>query len=362
MCLTSKATLDVLRGHMVRHSMLLAVVAASSMLFAGLASAQALDADQWSHLAMANDLESEGKTPFHLKMTFQLYDLEGKESEVGMVEEWWSAPFHKHTAISSQSLNVGGATPNHSDSSATRESYLVHELLNLALTPVMTRIARDGIAIEGQKRDFGKTVLECFGPKLGGSVGIVLGTICTDPNTDHVRAIVGDGGDELKARNSVGNFHDTHVALDLLISYMGHYAIAGKVTTLESIDPAKITADDSAAPTAAFGSPSATQTAAATGTAARVPAGVIAGNRISFVQPEYPRVAQVSRMSGKVLVHALIGKDGSVQNLAPIATSNLIFTDAAMNAVRKWKYSPFLLNGEPTEVDTTITVNFALSR
>jgi protein TonB len=65
---------------------------------------------------------------------------------------------------------------------------------------------------------------------------------------------------------------------------------------------------------------------------------------------------------GAGVLGAVIGKDGSVRDLAPLAYSDSIFAGAASNAVQQWKYSPYLLNGQPTEVDTTITVNFALNQ
>jgi periplasmic protein TonB len=72
-------------------------------------------------------------------------------------------------------------------------------------------------------------------------------------------------------------------------------------------------------------------------------------------------MAKVAHLSGSVLLHAVIAKDGSVQSLVPIASTATVFVDSAMEAVRRWRYSPFLLNGEPTEVDTMITVNFGLN-
>ena len=89
--------------------------------------------------------------------------------------------------------------------------------------------------------------------------------------------------------------------------------------------------------------------------------GVIAGSRVKFVQPMYPLKAKVDHKAGAVLLHAIINRDGSIGELIPIAVSDPVFTDAAIDAVRQWKYSPYLLNGEPTEVDTTITINFSMT-
>ena len=88
---------------------------------------------------------------------------------------------------------------------------------------------------------------------------------------------------------------------------------------------------------------------------------MIAGNRIAFVEPQYPPIAKIAHMSGTVVLHAIISKNGSVERLSVASSTNPMFNNYAMQAVQQWRYRPYLLNGEPTEVDTTITVNFALN-
>jgi TonB family protein len=88
---------------------------------------------------------------------------------------------------------------------------------------------------------------------------------------------------------------------------------------------------------------------------------VIAGTRVTFVQPVYPGVAKQNHESGTVVLRALIGRDGHIHSLRPVSVSNSDFLISAIAAVRQWTYKPYLLKGEPVEVDTTITVNYALS-
>lgn len=75
------------------------------------------------------------------------------------------------------------------------------------------------------------------------------------------------------------------------------------------------------------------------------------------VEPAYPRLARLSGISGVVKLHAIIGKDGSVQSLSLIS-GHPILAAAALEAVAQWRYRPYLLNGQPVEVETFITVNF----
>src|SRR5215475_1126620 len=78
------------------------------------------------------------------------------------------------------------------------------------------------------------------------------------------------------------------------------------------------------------------------------------------VQPAYPELARQVRLSGTVRLHAVISKDGSVQQLE-VVSGHPLLVQSALDAVRKWKYKPTLLNGEPVEVDTTIDVIYSLN-
>ena len=66
-------------------------------------------------------------------------------------------------------------------------------------------------------------------------------------------------------------------------------------------------------------------------------------------------------MSGTVVLHAIISKAGAVEKVSVQSSSNPMFNNYALEAEKQWRYRPYLLNGDPTEVDTTITVNFALN-
>src|SRR4051812_7722899 len=91
----------------------------------------------------------------------------------------------------------------------------------------------------------------------------------------------------------------------------------------------------------------------------RVSGGVTAGNLIYGPKPPYPQIARTARIQGAVVLHALISKQGTIENLQ-VVSGHPMLTQSAMEAVRQWKYKPYFLNGEPVEVDTTITVNFTL--
>jgi protein TonB len=91
----------------------------------------------------------------------------------------------------------------------------------------------------------------------------------------------------------------------------------------------------------------------------RVGGNVQAASLVRKVQPIYPQIARTAHVSGTVVLHAIIAKDGTIQELQYVSGPPLLMR-AAMDAVREWRYKPTLLNGEPVEVDTTISVVFSL--
>jgi periplasmic protein TonB len=84
------------------------------------------------------------------------------------------------------------------------------------------------------------------------------------------------------------------------------------------------------------------------------------GNIINRVQPIYPTLARQARIQGPVQLRAIISKAGTIENLN-VNSGHPMLTAAAIEAVRQWRYRPYLLNNEPVEVETEITVNFVLA-
>ena len=91
----------------------------------------------------------------------------------------------------------------------------------------------------------------------------------------------------------------------------------------------------------------------------RVGGNVTAANIIAQTKPDYPMIAKTAHVSGTIMLHAVIAKDGSIQELQYVSGPPLLMK-AAMDAVKQWRYKPTMLNGDPVEVDTTISVVFSL--
>jgi protein TonB len=88
---------------------------------------------------------------------------------------------------------------------------------------------------------------------------------------------------------------------------------------------------------------------------------VQAARLVNRVQPLYPPLARQTRISGTVKLHAIIGKNGAVEQLQ-VVSGHPLLVQSALDAVKQWRYQPTLLNGDPVEVDTEIDVIFSLAQ
>jgi len=137
--------------------------------------------------------------------------------------------------------------------------------------------------------------------------------------------------------------------------------IESTVTTLNRMHP--VPSHPASAPPAAIpaspNQPSVSQTPPPVGQIGVSPA-VTQGLLVKRVDPVYPKHAKHAHLQGTVVLSAIISKNGEIRDLE-VVDGPIEFVVSAVNAVRQWKYRPYLLGGEAVEVDTTITVNYTLS-
>jgi protein TonB len=91
----------------------------------------------------------------------------------------------------------------------------------------------------------------------------------------------------------------------------------------------------------------------------RVSKGVSEGMLLTPIRPVYPAIARAAHVEGTVVVEAIISRTGTIESLHAVS-GPVMLQNAALEAIREARYRPYLLNGEPTEVQTTITVNFRM--
>ncbi len=148
-------------------------------------------------------------------------------------------------------------------------------------------------------------------------------------------------------RTAIGKFLDRQVLIGLTLMEGSTVLARAKMSSLTIFTPKPDEFDP-------------TPELAATGLSVRVSGGVMQAMVLKRTNPIYPVSARTNRISGQVVLNAKIGADGRVHELTPISAPDPDLVIAALAAVREWIYKPYLLNGEPVDVSTTITVNFNL--
>jgi protein TonB len=90
-----------------------------------------------------------------------------------------------------------------------------------------------------------------------------------------------------------------------------------------------------------------------------ISSGIAVGLLRQKTAPVYPPIAKTARVQGTVVIQATISKTGAIDNLHVVSGPTML-RQAALDAVKTWRYSPYMLSGEPVEVETTVNVVFAL--
>jgi TonB family protein len=305
--------------------------------------------------AAASSIDTPDLLPWHLKLDVQLFDAQGKPTDKGTVEEWWASPDMIRVTYTMPSYTV---TKLHKKDGSFRtkgptdEPAILDDLLAKVAHPMPTDAEVDRANPDLRKQKFGNVELDCImldqlskdgaPPPLGR-----FPTFCLDPGKDSLR-IITEPGSRHFARNHVGIFQGRAVAVDIAGDLGGTEVVSGHVSALSIMKPT----DADFVPGADMEPGTAIRTV-------RISAGTVAGQIISRTQPIYPLRALTNHVSGTVILHAIIGRDGRIQNLQVLSSPDMDLLNAAMAAVWKWTYKPYMLNGEPVAVETTINVNFA---
>lgn len=305
-------------------------------------------------VAESSSLNTAGLMPWHLKLAVQVYDSTGKPSETGTIEEWWSQPDTYRVTYNFPSSNwtrVHTPAGFFYPSEGTSPPFLVDTLLRQVVDPIPDDVEVAGNVPDNRKQTIGGVVYDCIMldqpiknvayPPLG-----LFPTYCLDHAHDLLAASL-KYGNQLTTRSRVGVFQKKNVPMSMMISVEQVKAISAQTTMLTGRPTPYPEASD------LTGLVAASETA-------KVQGGVIAGNILTKVAPHYPQSAKDRHVSGTVILHAIIGRDGHVEALTPVSVPDPDLAIAAITAVRQWIYKPYLMNGQPTEVDTTVTVNFKL--
>jgi TonB family protein len=296
-------------------------------------------------------LDGIDEKPWHLKLDVTVID-ETKVPNEGTIEVWHAGADQRIVYVfgdaTRTTLQHDGKT--FFSPAGPRLPFESREILQEFMHPGPRQVEMDGSVPELRKQKFGKNEFECvmLSQSIKGSRQVPLGLFPTYCMSKGIIRVTYNFGGQTVVLNRIGTLLGHDVAVDAKVIEGTLDVATAKVVTLATYTPQP----DEFLPTANM---------AEEGTTARIAGGVIAGSRMSSVDPIYPDSAKIAHQSGTVILHAIIGRDGRIHSLRPTNATYPDFVIAAIAAVRQWVYRPYLLNGEPTEVDTTITVNFQIN-
>ena len=227
----------------------------------------------------------------------------------------------------------------------TRENYLVHQALHAIVRPFPSVMQKKDFVMDQFQKDFGEGPVDCFSLVPPSARSAATPSYCTDAD-GRLTILAGDGPFVLR-RSDLRKFREHFVPMDITLTYGGKTALTAHVLEFDTLQSDKTI--ESAAVTAKRSS-------------VVIPAAVLTGQRLKAPSPKYPGKAKAAHIEGTVVLTAVITREGTIAGLDVISSPDPLLSKAANDAVEKWTYMPYLLGGQPTTVDTTISVNFNIGR
>jgi TonB family protein len=312
--------------------------------------------------ARVNGLSGADMKPWHLKASYQTFDADGKPKDQGTFEEWWAGPEKYKISYSSAGFNQvqyrnGKDTWMTGDVKWPPVSEMGVQHYLLRPLPAEDFVERKDIYANDAK--IGGVKLKCFrfmspldtkAPRIPS----VFPVFCFGDNLPAVRVEAEDR--ELFAEfNNVVRFDGHYISKQIRVENGEAKKPSLNIDVMEVEALAGVPDGDFVAPSSATHAPSEENS---NGVVHLSPL-VMAGYKIGGSDVRYPLIARQQRVQGIVILLARITKTGDIAKLEAVSGPSLL-RDAAVAAVKTWKYKPYLLNGQPVEVETQVSVVFTL--
>jgi TonB family protein len=321
----------------------------------GTAAAVTMPSDPKALMRLAyksNGLTGDDVKPWHLKASYKLLDDQGNVTDQGTYEELWVSPTkYKRTftgsafAYSEYGTEKGVLVSGDQKLQFSRADEVRGEFIDPL--PSAQLIEQNSYVL--RKLEVGGVKLACL--NLKDFNGDPFGTTwCMD--TDRPTLRIAAPKEERRVHNNVIQFQVRSIPGDLQLVRAGKPFLTAHLDSLELLK-----ADEQAA----LLPPPDAAPLRVSEKVVSILGGVASGYLLRSVRPDYPAVAKAAHVQGKVVLQAVIDTDGHIADLHVMSGPDLL-QPAAVEAVRQWVYRPYLINGEPVKVDTTINVIFALGR
>jgi TonB family protein len=300
-------------------------------------------------------LDELNKSPWHATLNVTSFDEKGQNPVEANVEYWKSGDDWKRviTAGANVETVLRHDGKMYSALSGSSLPFLMEAAFQRFLHPGPSAQDLEGSNPELRKQNFGKLSLNCImlNQPMKHIELVPLGlfpTYCLSSDENRLQ-LTFDFGSRTLVINRAGRFLDHEVIIEFSLGSGPTILATVKVVSLTTFSPAS----DMFQPT-----PELKEGAT---TLARISSGVIQGLKLTGAQPVYPVEAHTNSITGSVTLHVVIGRDGRIETLHVVSAPDVSLALSALAAVRTWVYKPYLLNGEPTNVDTTIIVNYTLN-
>lgn len=309
------------------------------------------------------DFSSPDLKPWHLKATYQLYDEKGKPSEQGIYEYWRASPkVYRSTWTRQNATHTDWHTADGKHeylATGERLGLFEYKLQNDLLSPIprLGDLEPSKFRLERESVPSGGVRFPCvmvipvlpLNEQMQTEPLGMFPTYCFDPKLPVLRTSYSFGTLTTEFNNVV-EVQQKYLPRQILY-FEGKREILS--ATMDAVTPLM--------PSDAAFTPADKATLAKVDQA-EVSAGVAAGMLVKKLEPIYPQDAKDAKFSGTVTLEAIIGTDGGVRDLRVLSSPLPSLADSAMWAVSQWEYKPYIQNGEPVEVKTTVDVYYSFTR
>jgi TonB family protein len=292
--------------------------------------------------------------PWHLKASYEVFGLDGKPNDSGTFEEWRVNAKQYRVALHSPTISAEEYGTDHGVFRTGDQSWPGRPLSlisRMVMLPVPPPEQPDKIVLQNYERSFGKQKLQCTAlinreakQTIENAASYCFAT---------ANAVLFYSGSFSKMYQTlfehISIVHGQYFANNMQLFIGGQPWLKLHVDTLEGLGPAGLSA--------------LTVPADALPVTARIDVAgeTTPGHLLTKATPVYPAVAKQQGVQGTVILTGVIGTDGHFKRIDVLAGPALL-QQAAVDTVRQWAYSPFLRDGKPVEVETDISVVFALQR
>ena len=304
------------------------------------------------------DFTSPELKPWHLKATYQLYDLKGNPAEQGTWEYWWVSPKVHRSSLMRGAMKTSewrtGDGVTYKLSSGVNPRYFERSIASVVLFPLPKALfigneeTRPTLsaAVAGDPR---QSCIEIQYPQIRNGKfesSYWGGRYCFNKESFALQEV--DQNTVVTKYSRIDKVQGRYLARTVDVWIGGIRAFSVSVDSVDQIDsseanlppPSNAQVEDDQPPS---------------------PIGAVTpGKLVKKEAPKYPKAAKIVRKEGTVILSAIIGKNGQIRDLEVLSSPSNLFAEAATKAVSHWEYEPYQLNGKPVEVETTINVIFKL--